>query len=187
VKIVAQTSSARGSLGLCACLIVVLCGLSLEGLAQDSSGQILCQITRNGAVARGTVILQRDGREVAHGPCNSALTAAPGRYRAVVRLYGNLDNPQKALNVEIKAGRRVPIEVDFPSGSLLVRVVTKGGTGPALIAVHRGGERIGTLSNGVEAQLSEGKYEIVVEQSERKKSQPVDLRAGQNRMIRVEI
>ena len=100
---------------------------------------------------------------------------------------GNLDNPQKALNVEIKAGRRVPIEVDFPSGSLLVRVVTKGGTGPALIAVHRGGERIGTLSNGVEAQLSEGKYEIVVEQSGRRKSQPVDLRAGQNRMIRVDI
>ncbi len=187
MNIVTQTSSARRSFGLCVCLLVAVGGLSLQGLAQSAEGQILCQITRNGTQARGTVILQQDGHEVARGPCNSALTAAPGRYRAVVRLDGNLDHPKKTLNIEIKAGRRIPIEVDFPSGTLLVRVVSKGGTGPAIIAVHQGKERIGTLSNGVEAQLSEGKYEVVVEQSGRTKSQPVDLRAGQKRMIRVEI
>lgn len=187
MNIVTQTTKLPNRLGLLLCLFVTMNSFCPTVLAESGDGQILCQVTRNGAKARGTVVLQQNSHDIAHGACSATLTAPAGRYRAVVRLEGNLDHPHKTLSVQIEAGRRLPIEVDFRTGALLVRVVPRGATGPAVIAVYRGKERIGTLSNGVEAQLSEGEYQLVVEQAGQKKTQTVDLRAGQKRMIRVEI
>ena len=131
-------------------------------------------------------MIQQNGKEVAHGSCGTSLRARPGRYRAIVRLDGPIDQPLKTVAVSVRANRVAPVEVDFRTGTLEVRILAKGRSGTGMVTVKQGRKRIGTLGAGVAADLSEGKYEVVVTYEGQTRTFPIELRAGQRRLVRAQ-
>jgi hypothetical protein len=148
------------------------------------TGQIRCAVTENGGPARGTVVIERDGRQAAAGSCGGTLSVPPGKYEVTVRVDGVLDNPAKTVRVEAKAGKTVPVTVDFQTGVVEVRIETQEQRGTGIVTVNQLGKRIGTLSLGVGTHLSVGSYEIVVRLDDQERRYSVDLKAGQRRLVR---
>ncbi len=166
----------------------LVAGLVLGSAAwvQAQAGQIECSVTENGSPARGTIVVEQDGRKVAAGSCSAPVSAPPGKYDATVRLEGVLDNPAKTVRVEVFEGKTAPVAVRFETASVEVRIETKGQRGTAIIAVNREGKRVGTLGAGVAAHLSAGSYEIVVRLGGQERRYIVDLRPGQRRVVRAQ-
>jgi hypothetical protein len=154
--------------------------------AQAQSAEIRCNVTENGAPARGSLVAEQSGKRVGSGSCTTPLTVPPGKYRVTVNLDGALDHPSRTVEVEASAGKTVPVAVDFQTGVLEVRIETKGQRGTGLVTVNRGSKRVGTLGSGVAARLSVGSYEVVVKLDGREQRYPVDLRPGQRRTIRAQ-
>ena len=150
------------------------------------TGQIRCSVTTNGAPASGTIVIERDGRERAGGSCGTAISVPAGKWRATVRLDGALDNPSKKIDVTVKAGKATPVQVDFKTGVLEVRIEAKGRSGTGMVTVNRGSKRIGTLGAGVAAVLSTGNYEVVVRYGGQERRYTIDLRPGQRRLVRAQ-
>lgn len=167
--------------------MIAVAALSWAPVSADAqTGQISCSVTTNGTPARGTIVVERDGREVAGGSCGAVLSVPAGKWRATVRLAGTLDNPSKQVDVIVTAGKATPVRVDFKTGVLEVRIETKGGSGTGMVTVNRGSKRIGTLGAGVAAQLSAGKYEVVVRYGGKERRFTVDLHPGQRRLVRAQ-
>ena len=156
------------------------------GTAEAQTGEILCSLTENGAPARGTIVVERDGREIGGGSCGSALSVPAGKCKVTVRLDGTLDNPSKSIDIQVKADKATPVSVDFQTGVLEVRIETKGQRGTGIVAVNRDGKRIGTLGSGVAATLSVGSYDIVVRLGGKERRYSVNLRPGQRRLVRAQ-
>lgn len=167
-------------------LVVAIAVFSGPGAAEAQTGQIRCSVTENGAPARGTVAVEQSGRKVGSGSCGAVLSVPAGNCKVTVWLDGALDNPSKAVNVQVVAGKAAPVAVDFQTGVLEVRVETKGKRGTAMITVNRGSKRIGTLGSGVAARLSTGSYEVVVRLGGQEQRYTVDLRPGQRRLVRAQ-
>ncbi len=158
-----------------------------SGTAQAQSGEIRCSVTENASPARGTIVIAQNGREVGGGSCGGAAISAPvGKCKVTVRLDGTLDNPSKSVDIQVIAGKVTPVAVDFQTGTLEVRIEAKGQRGTGLVTVNRGSQRIGTLGSGVAARLSAGSYEVVVRLGGEERRYPIDLRAGQRRMVRAQ-
>lgn len=160
--------------------------LSSAAVAMAQTGQIACTITDNGSPGRGTIVVEQDGRKVAAGSCSAPLSVPPGKYDATVRLEGVIDNPAKTVRVTVIEGKAAPVVVGFETASVEVRIEAKGQRGTAMVAVNRGGKRIGTLGAGVAARLSAGSYEIVVRLGGQERRYAVDLRPGQRRLVRAQ-
>ena len=156
------------------------------GTAEAQTGKIACSVTENGSPARGTIVVEQNGREVGGGSCGAALSVPAGKYKVTVRLDGTLDNPAKSLSVEVSAAKATPVSVDFQTGVLEVRIETKGQRGTGMVTVNRGSTRIGTLGSGVAAHLSAGTYEVVVRLGGEERRYSVDLRPGQRRLVRAQ-
>ena len=165
-------------------LAAALCFSAAE--AQAQSGEILCSLTENGAPARGTAAAEQNGKAVAAGSCGAPLSVPAGKYRVTVRLDGALDNPSRSVDLEVKAGKSAPLNIDFKTGVLEVRIESKGQRGTGIVTVNRGSERIGTLGSGVAAHLSAGQYEVVVRLGGQERRYEVDLRPGQRRLVRAQ-
>ena len=156
------------------------------GSVGAQSGEIVCSVTENGALARGTASVGRNGKEVGAGACGVALSVPAGKYKVTLRLDGTLDNPSKTVEVEVSPGKRVPVAADFKTGVLEVRIDSKGQRGPGIVMINRGSQRIGTLGSGVGARLSAGQYEVIVRLGGEERRYPVDLRPGQRRLVRAQ-
>ncbi|MBW2211075.1 MAG: hypothetical protein JRG67_08500 [Deltaproteobacteria bacterium] len=181
------TTSRRGSLGAWAPPLVVATALfCAAGTAQAQTGQIRCSVTENGSPARGTIVVEQNGKEVGGGSCGAALSVPVGKCKVTVRLDGTLDNPSKSVNVEVTAKKATPVSVDFQTGVLEVRIETKGQRGTGIVTVNRGSTRIGTLGSGVAARLSAGSYEVVVRLGGEERRYSVELRPGQRRLVRAQ-
>ncbi|NOQ84202.1 MAG: hypothetical protein GQ551_09345 [Myxococcales bacterium] len=170
-------------------VLALVLGVSLfcgAGAAEAQSGQIRCSVTENGSPARGTIVVEQNGREVGGGSCSAVVSAPAGKCKVTVRLDGTLDNPSKSVDVTVSADKTSPISVDFQTGVLEVRIETKGQRGTGIVTVNRGSKRIGTLGNGVAARLSAGRYEVVVRLGGEERRYSVDLRAGQRRLVRAQ-
>jgi hypothetical protein len=154
--------------------------------AEAQTGEIRCSVTENGAAARGTIVVEQNGREVGGGSCGAALSVPAGKCKVTVRLDGTLDNPSKSVVVEVVPGKTTPVAVDFQIGVLEVRIETKGQRGTGIVTVNRGSQRIGTLGSGVAARLSAGNYEVVVRLGGQERRYTVDLRPGQRRLVRAQ-
>jgi hypothetical protein len=189
VRILVQTgalSGLAGAQGQTAWWLAVL-ALSLgAGDARAQTGQIRCTVTQNGSPARGTVVVEDDGREVAAGSCGGTISVPPGKYEVTVRVDGVLDNPAKTVRVEVKEGKTAPVAANFETGVIEVRIETQEQRGTGMVTVNRLGKRIGTLSLGVEKHLSAGRYEIVVRLGGKERRYSVDLKAGQSRLVRAQ-
>lgn len=168
------------TLGACAALVVG------AGVANAQEGRIQCTITENGAPSRGTVAVEQDGRKVASGSCGRALPVPPGKCKVTVILDGALDNPARTVDVDVVAGKTAPVAVNFETATLEVRIETKGQRGTGLVAVEKGGKRIGTLGSGVAARLSAGAYVVVVRLGGQEQRHTVELRPGQRRLVRAQ-
>lgn len=189
MKILTQTGDAfRGRGPRLLTLALLLWALPPWGstVAHAQDGQIRCTVTENGAPARGTVEIELDGRRVASGSCGRALSVPAGACKVTVRLEGALDNPARTVNVEVVPERTSPVTVDFETAMLEVRIDAKGSRGTGLVAVEKGGRRIGTMGSGVPARLSAGTYDVVVRLGGEEKRYPVDLKPGQRRLVRAE-
>ena len=180
-------SLGRGLVRACLPLLVVtavwFCGASS---VEAQTGEIRCAVTENGSPARGTIVVERGGREVGGGSCGPTLSVPVGKFKVTVRLDGTLDNPSKSLNTEVTAGKTTPVSVDFQTGVLEVRIEAKGQRGTGMVTVNRGSTRIGTLGSGVAAHLSVGSYEVVVRLGGQERRYSVDLRPGQRRLVRAQ-
>jgi hypothetical protein len=152
--------------------------------ADAQAGEVRCSVTTNAAPASGTIVVEREGREVAGGSCGTDISVPAGKWRATVRLDGALDNPSKRVDVNVTAGKATRVRVDFKTGVLEVRIEAKGGSGTGMVTINRGSKRIGTLGAGVAAQLSAGNYEVVVRYGGEERRYAVDLRPGQRRLVR---
>ena len=189
MRILIQTGNRLGAgfLGASALPLVatvtLFCG---AGSAQAQSGQIACSITENGSPARGTIVVEQNGREVGAGSCAGALSVPLGKCKVTVRLDGTLDNPSKSVSVTVAAGKTSPVSVDFKTGMLEVRIEAKGQRGTGMVTVNRASKRIGTLGSGVAARLSAGTYEVVVRLGGEERRYSVDLRPGQRRLVRAQ-
>jgi hypothetical protein len=166
--------------------MVAMASFCAAGTVQAQTGQIRCSITENGGPARGTIVVERNGREVGGGSCGAALSVPVGKCKVTVRLDGTLDNPAKSVRVEVTAEKVTPVSVDFQTGVLEVRIETKGQRGTGIVTVNRGSTRIGTLGSGVAARLSAGSYEVVVRLAGQERRYSVDLRPGQRRLVRAQ-
>ncbi|MFZ1864483.1 MAG: hypothetical protein WAU39_09700 [Polyangiales bacterium] len=154
------------------------------GEASAQAGQIRCGVTENGNPARGTIVVEQNGREAAADSCSGTLSVPPGRYQVTVRVDGVLDNPAKTVRVEVKEGKTVPVTVDFRTGVIEVRIETHEQRGTGIVTVNQLGKRIGTLGLGVGTHLSAGRYEIIVRLGHDERRYAVDLKAGQRRLVR---
>jgi len=189
VRILIQTGDAPGFGPRGALLPSLVATAALfwgAGTAEAQTGKILCSLTQNGAPARGTIVVERDGREIAGGSCGSALSVPAGKCKVTVRLDGTLDNPSKSVGIQVRAEKTTPVSVDFQTGVLEVRIETKEQLGTGIVTVNRNGKRIGTLGSGVAATLSAGSYEIVVRLGGKERRYSVDLRPGQRRLVRAQ-
>ena len=186
MKIVSQSPGLSPLVVAVVLAAVAFGGLGRQGVAQNAAGQIRCKITKNGAPATGTISIRQSGKEIAHSSCGASVRTPPGNYRAIVRLDGALDQPLKNVTVSVRANRVAPVEVDFRTGTLEVRILAKGRSGTGMVTVNRGRKRVGTLGAGVAADLSEGKYEVVVTYGGQKRVYPIELRAGQRRLVRAQ-
>lgn len=177
---VAVTASVLGPM-------IAATALSWAPMSADAqTGQISCSVTTNGTPASGTIVVERDGREVAGGSCRAAISVPAGKWRATVRLDGTLDNPSKQVDVIVTTGKATPVRVDFQTGVLEVQIEARGGSGTGMVTVNRGSKRIGTLGAGVAARLSAGNYEVVVRYGGKERRYTVDLRPGQRRLVRAQ-
>lgn len=165
---------------------IVLALFCAAGGVEAQTGQIRCSVTENGGPARGSVVVEQNGREVGGGSCGSSLSVPVGKYKVTVRLDGTLDNPAKSVDVEVSASKPTPVAVDFQTGVLEVRIETKKQGGTGLVTVNRGSKRIGTLGSGVSARLTVGAYEVIVRLGGEERRYAVDLRPGQHRMVRAQ-
>jgi hypothetical protein len=156
------------------------------GAAEAQSGEIRCSVTENGAPARGTIVVEQNGREVGGGSCGAAFSVPAGKCKVTVRLDGTLDNPSKSVGVEVAPAKTTPVSVDFQTGVLEVRIEAKGQRGTGIVTVSRGGQRIGTLGSGVAAHLSTGSYEVTVRLGGEERRYSIDLRPGQRRLVRAQ-
>jgi len=163
--------------------MALFCG---AGAAEAQTGEILCSVTENGSPARGTVVVEQEGRKVGAGSCGVAVSVPAGKCKVTVWLDGTLDNPSKTAEVEAVAGKAAPVTIDFQTGMLEVRIETKGQRGTGMVTVNRGSKRIGTLGSGVAARLSAGNYEIVVRLGGEERRYTIDLRPGQRRLVRAQ-
>jgi len=163
--------------------VALFCGAEK---AEAQTGQIRCSVTENGSPARGTIVVEHNGRKVAGGSCGAALSVPVGKCKVTVRLDGTLDNPSKSVSAEVSAAKVTPVSVDFQTGVLEVRIETKGQRGTGIVTVNRGSKRIGTLGSGVAAHLSAGTYEVVVRLGGEERRYSVDLRPGQRRLVRAQ-
>jgi hypothetical protein len=101
-------------------------------------------------------------------------------------LDGALDNPAQTVKVDVATGQTVPVAVDFETGTLEVRIATKGKRGTGLVAVEKDGKRLGTIGSGVAVRLSAGAYMVVVRLDGHEQRHEVDLRPGQSRLVRAQ-
>jgi len=189
VRIVVQTGGVegRGFAGsLAAALPVALLLLAWQAPAGAQQGQIECTVTENGTPSRGTVAIERDGRTVASGACGRALSVPAGKCKVTVVLDGALDNPARTVQAAVEVGKTARVAVDFETAELEVRIESKQGRGTGLVAVERGGKRLGTIASGVPSRLSAGNYRIVVRLGGEEKRYDIELRPGQRRMVRAQ-
>jgi hypothetical protein len=154
--------------------------------AGAQQGQIECKVTENGTPSRGTVAIAQDGRTVASGACGRALPVPVGKCKVTVILDGALDNPGRTVEAKVEAGETARVSVDFETAELEVRIESKQARGTGLVAVERGGKRLGTIGSGVPSRLSAGKYRIVVRLGGEEKQYDVELRPGQRRLVRAQ-
>lgn len=167
---------------------VAIAGMLLcaAGGAKAQSGKVLCSVTENGAPARGTVSVTQNGKELGAGSCGTGVPVPAGKCKVIVRLDGALDNPSQVVDTEVKPGETVPVNVDFKTGVLEVRIESKAQSGTGLVTVNRGSTRIGTLGSGVAARLSAGIYQVVVRLGGQERRYEVELRPGQRRVVRAQ-
>lgn len=144
----------------------------VSALAQGGAGQASCAVTENGEPASGSLVLQRDGTEVARGACGKPVTAPPGAYTAVIALDGALDGPTRSERITLEAGKTRELRADFETGVLEVRIEREGRRAAGMAIIRRDGAQIGTLGSGVAAHLSAGRYEVVVRYRADEKSFP---------------
>ena len=159
---------------------------SLPSEASAQSGEIACVVTENGAPARGSIVVEKDGKKVASGSCRRALAVPAGTYRVTVHLDGALDNPTQSRNTSVTAGKVSTEAFDFETGTLEVRIEAKGQPGTGIVAVEKDGRRIGTLGSGVAARLSAGAYRVVIRLGGEEQRHDIELRPGQRRVIRAQ-
>lgn len=193
MRILIQTGGTRrlgslvGSVGASVPSLALAVALfSWAGAAKAQTGDILCSITENGAPARGTIAVEKDGKEVAAGSCGAPLSVPVGKCKVTVRLDGTLDNPSSTVNVDVSAGKTAPVTVDFKTGVLEVRIDAKGQRGTGIVTLNRDSKRVGTLGSGVAARLSAGSYEVVVRLGGQERRYLVELRPGQRRLVRAQ-
>jgi hypothetical protein len=128
--------------------------------AQAGRGRVICEITENGDSASGTVSIQRDNQEVANATCGKELSVEAGSYTALVRLDGALDGPSQQKSVSVTSNGKVAVKVDFPTGTLEVRIASQGKRAAGMAIIKKNGAQIGTLGSGVAAHLSAGTYQV---------------------------
>lgn len=167
--------------------ITALASLWVASSASAQTGQIFCSVTENGSPARGNVVVEQNGRQVAAGSCNGTLSVPAGKHQVTVRIDGVLDNPAKTRGVEVAAGKTVPVSVDFKTGVLEVRIESQDQRGTGIVTVTQLGKRIGTLGSGVATHLSAGRYEVLVRLGGKERRYSVDLKPGQRRLVRAQL
>ena len=189
MRILIQTGGLLGAAAPGAVFAVLLSVAMLGGLAtvaHAQGGQIACVVTENGAPARGSMVVEKDGNKIASGSCRRPVAVAPGTYRVTVHLDGALDNPTQSRSTSVAEGKVATEAFDFETGTLEVRIEAKGQPGTGIVAVEKDGRRIGTLGAGVAARLSAGAYRVVIRLGGREQRHDIELRPGQRRLLRAQ-
>jgi hypothetical protein len=162
-------------------------GLLLAGsaIAQSANtGKAECTVLENGETASGTVSFQKEGKEVAGGTCGKTLSVPAGTYTAVISLDGALDGPQQKKTVIIKAGAVERFTAEFATGTLEVRIQSKGSSKAGMAVIRKDGKQIGTLGSGVPAHLSAGTYQVEARyRIQKKQFDSVVIEAGRRKVL----
>lgn len=170
--------------GLLATTIVFLLGgwtLASEAAAQQATVQ--CEVTANGAWAKGSMALSQGEKKVASKACGTDIRVAPGEYEAVLQLKGALDRPSETQTITVTADETKVVKADFATGTLTVRLKKKG-KGAAKVVVKRGGKTVGTTISTKAIQLSTGTYDITVKfRGEEVRFEDIELRAGERQTL----
>ena len=155
--------------------------LSTGEVRAEANGRVSCEITENGQSASGVVSIQRDGKEIATGPCQGKELLLPtGDYTAALRLDGALDGPEQKQPLHVAAGETLKLKADFATGTLEVRIASFGKRAAGMAIIKRGPQQLGTLGSGVVAHLSAGVYRVVARyRAQEKDLGEVSMRSGQ--------
>jgi hypothetical protein len=149
-----------------------------------SGARVTCEITENGQPASGTVSVLADGAEVVEGACGRPLAIPAGMHEAVLRLDGALDGPERRLPLEAAAGRTVPLNADFATGLLEVRIQSQGRDTAGIAVIRKAGRQVGTLGSGVTAHLSVGNYEVIARyRNQERRFEAVEIRNGERQAL----
>jgi hypothetical protein len=133
----------------------------VDARGTQARGRIACRVTENGGAASGTMIVRKDGAEVASGPCGEPVGVPPGSYEVALGLDGALDRPTQAVRVDVAPGGTGLVAADFQTAILEVRIEAEGRRAAGMATIFRNGERVGTLGSGVAGHLSAGTYDVV--------------------------
>jgi hypothetical protein len=142
-------------------LFAVFAALPATSRAQAGGGSVSCQVTENGEPGAGSIVISRDGTEVARGDCGKPIAVPAGSHTAVLALDGALDGPQRTQPVAVTAGATSHVSADFATGTIEVRIQSEGRRAAGMAIIRKNGVQVGTLGSGVSAHVSAGSYEVV--------------------------
>ena len=182
-----QATGARERRLLTAFAALLGCAALVYGSAVAQSaakGKLECKVTENGGPASGTVALLQEGEEVYRGNCNQLASVPTGSFTAVVGLDGVLDGPERRVPVVVKAGETATVAADFATGTIEVRIQSKGRRAAGMAVISLEGRQIGTLGSGVSAHLSAGTYQVVARyRTQKKQFGSITIEAGKKELL----
>ena len=147
-------------------------------------GKLECKVSENRGPASGTVTLLREGKEAYRGNCNKVAPVPAGTFTAVIGLDGVLDGPERRVPVVIKAGETASVAADFATGTIEVRIQSKGRQAAGMAVIRLDGRQIGTLGSGVPAHLSAGTYQVVARyRTQKQEFGSVTIEAGKKEIL----
>ncbi len=152
--------------GLLGCVVLVYGSVAAQSAA---AGKLECKVSENGGPASGTVVLLRGDKEAYRGNCSKVASVPAGSFTAVIGLDGVLDGPERRVPVVVKAGETASVAADFATGTIEVRIQSKGRQAAGMAVISLQGRQIGTLGSGVSAHLSAGTYQVVARYRTQKK------------------
>lgn len=154
--------------------------------AQARNATIRCSVENNGEDARGTIEVRReDGGIASQGRCDGAISVPRGHYTVKVRLDGAADNATSEHSVDLHTQREFELRARFETGIAEISVVSNGRRAAALVQLEKDGERVASISSGVRAHVSVGRYTAVVRRGSEERRVELDVRRGETTSLEI--
>jgi hypothetical protein len=166
------------------CLTVLALSLSALPVLAAGEGKLVCEITENGKLASGTIVVLQGTTELARAACGKPLSVPIGEHAALLTLDGALDAPEQRQPLRVQADKPIKITADFATGMLEVHITSQGHDTAGMAVIRKDGRQIGTLGSGVSAHLSTATYQVVARyRTQERRFEKVLVQKGQQTVL----